>query len=206
MVIMDKDAHLPDFYPPIPDEPGMPEAYAKISPMQRAWLQAFLDAGDENATAAARRAGYGSESATPQQAAACCKTAGHRNVHDPDIQAAIRELAHERFRVAGYEAAQALMAMVRDAGHKDHFKAVERVLAQNGMVAAVQIEHNHKHTMTEKDQVEHLVKLARQLGMDPRTLLGSAGVAYVDAEFVEVLPLTALPEPAMSTEGLEEFF
>lgn len=204
---MDSEAHLPEFYAPIPDEPGMPEAYAKISPMQRAWLQAFLDAGDENATAAARRSGYGKDSATPQQAAQACKTAGHRNVHDPDIQAAIRELAHERFRVAGYQAAAALMALVKDTSHKDHFKAIERVLAQNGMVAAVQIDHNHKHTMTEADQVEKLVRLAKQLGMDPRALLGSAGVEYIDAEFVEVktpAQLTAPEEPGMSSAGLED--
>lgn len=204
LVTMDTEAHIPDHYAPIPDEPGMPEAYAKISPKQRAWLQAFLDAGDENATAAARRAGYGSESGTPAQAAQACKTAGHRNVHDEDIQAAIRELAHERFRVAGYQAAAALMALVKDTSHKDHFKAIERVLAQNGMIAAVQIDHNHKHTVTEKDQIERVVALARRLGMDPRTLLGSAGVDYVDAEFTEVLPLTALPEPAMSAAGLED--
>lgn len=208
---MDNEAHMPDHYAPIPDEPGMPEAYAKISPKQRAWLQAFLDAGDENATAAARRAGYGSESGTPTQVAQACKTAGHRNVHDPDIQAAIRELAHERFRVAGYQAAAALMALVKDTSHKDHFKAIERVLAQNGMVAAVQIDHNHKHTVTEKDQVERVVALAKRLGMDPRTLLGSAGVEYTDAEFTDVISaegaekeLTALPAPAMSSAGLED--
>jgi len=204
---MDTEAHLPDFYPPIPDEPGMPEAYAKLPPQRRAWLQAYLDAGDENATAAARRSGYGTEDGTPAQKNNACKTAGHRNIHDPDIQAAIRELAHERFRVAGYEAAAALMALVKDPTHKDHFKAVERVLAQNGMVAAVQVEHNHKHSVTEKDQIEQVVALARRLGMDPRILLGSAGVEWVDAEFEDVKePLTQLPAPAMSTAGLEEFF
>lgn len=206
MVTMDKEAHLPDFYPPIPDEPGMPEAYAKISPRRRAWLQAYLDAGDENATAAARRAGYGKEDGTPAQQMSACKTAGHRNLHDPNIQDAIRELAHERFRTTGYAATAALMELVKDPSHKDHFKAIERILAQNGMIAAVQIDHNHKHTLTEKDQVEQVVALARRLGMDPRTLLGSAGVEYVDAEFTEVpqKELTALEPPAMSSAGLED--
>lgn len=203
---MDAEAHIPDFYAPIPDEPGMPEAYAKISPMQRAWLQAFLDAGDENATAAARRAGYGKEDGTPDQKNNACKTAGHRNIHDPAIQAAIRELAHERFRVAGYQAAAALMALVKDPSHKDHFKALERVLAQNGMIAAVQIEHNHNVKVTEQDQVERLMVLAKQLGMDPKVLLGSAGV-ILDAEF-EVIPspkqLTAQVEDDMWTVEPEE--
>lgn len=201
---MDIEAHLPDIYPPIPDAPGMPEAYAKLSPMQRAWVHAFLDAGDENATAAARRAQYGKEG-TAHQKAQACKQAGYHNIHNPLVQDAIRELAHEKFRVAGYLATAQLMALVKDPSHKDHFKAIERVLAQNGMVAAVQIEHNHKHTVTEKDQVEMVVKLAKRLGMDPRTLLGSAGVEWVDAEFEEVKePLTQLAAPAMSSAGLED--
>jgi phage terminase small subunit len=197
---MDTEAHLADFYPPIPDEPGMPPAYAKISPMQRAWLHAYLDAGDENATAAARRAGYGKEGTDAQKNQAC-KQAGYHNIHDADILEAIRELAHEKFRQAGYLATARLMELVKDPTHKDHFKAIERVLAQNGMIAALQIEHNHNVNVTEEDQIEKVKQLAARLGIDPRTLLGSA---YTDAEFVEVKVLTAPEEPAMSSAGLED--
>lgn len=204
---MDTEAHLSDTYPDIPDEPGMPEAFAKISPKQRAWTMAYLDAGDENASAAARRAQYGKDSPTPEAAKEAQKRAGYRNVHDPDVQAAIRELAHEKFRVAGYAATAALMALVKDNAHKDHFKAIERVLAQNGMIAAVQIDHNHKVTVTEKDQIERLTVLAKQLGMDPKTLLGSAGV-ILDAEFTVIEPgqkqLTAPVEDDMWTVEPEE--
>lgn len=192
----DTEAHVPDHYPIIPDEPGMPEAYAKISPRERAWLHAFLDAGDENATAAARRAGYGAAGTEAQQRNAC-KTAGHRNVHNPLIQDAIRELALDLFRQAGYLATAQLMVLVKDPTHKDHFKAIERVLAQNGMVAAVQIEHNHNIKVTEADQVERLKVLAKQLGMDPKTLLGSAGV-ILDAEF------EVIPEPKQLTAPVED--
>jgi len=202
---MSTEAHLSEFYAPIPDDPAMPPSFLKISPQQRAWVMAYLEAGDENAAGAARRAGYGKDSATPEQARQAYTRAGYRNVHDDDVLAAMRELAQEKFRIAGYKAVTALMEIVKDPTHKDHFKAIERVLAQNGMIAAVQIEHNHNVTVTEKDQVEKVVALARRLGMDPRALLGSAGVEYVDAEFTEVKPeLTALPEPAMSSAGLED--
>jgi len=208
---MDTEAHLPEFYPPIPDDPGMTPAFAKISPIQRAWVMAYLEAGDENASAAARRAGYGQGKGDHAHA---CKQAGYRNVHDPDVQEAMRELAQERFRIAGYKAVQRLMQIVEDPTHKDHFKAIERVLAQNGMIAALQVEHNHKVTVTESEQVKQVVALARRLGLDPKTLLGSAGVEYVDAEFEDVTSadhaeqmvpaLTAPEEPAMSSAGLED--
>lgn len=205
---MTSDAHILDYYPPVENAEGMGPAMLKISPQQRAWVMAYLDANDENASAAARRSGYGKDSATPEQAKRAATVSGYRNSHDPDILEAIRELAQEKFRISGYKAVAALMSIVADPTHKDHFKAVERVLAQNGMVAAVQIDHNHKHSVDEKQQIEAVVRLARQLGLDPRTLLGSAGVDYVDAEFTDVISaekeLTSLPAPAMSSAGLED--
>ncbi len=199
---MSETAHTLDYYPPIPNEDWMGPAMLKISPQQRAWVAAYLEANDENASGAARRSGYGKDSGTPEQAKEAQKRAGYRNVHDADVLEAIRELAQEKFRVAGYKAVAALMEIVKDPTHKDHFKAVERVLAQNGMVAALQVDHNHKHSVTEKDQIATVVALARKLGLDPRTLLGSAGVEWVDAEFVDVTS-APVPEPARLT-GPEE--
>jgi hypothetical protein len=206
---MSETAHTLDFYPPVADAEGMGPAMLKISPQQRAWVMAYLDANDENASGAARRSGYGKDSATPAQAQEAQKRAGYRNVHSEDVLEAIRELAQEKFRISGFKAVAALMEIVKDPTHKDHFKAIERVLAQNGMVAALQVEHNHKHSLDEAQQIEKVVQLARRLGMDPRTLLGTAGVEWVDAEFVDVTDqkvLTGPAEPDMWTVQPEEEF
>lgn len=183
----------------------MGPAFAALQPQQRAFVLAYVERADENASAAARAAQYGRESPTPEQAKAAAKVSGYRLIHDKKILEAIKELAADKFRTAGYKAASVLMQIMDTPGHKDQFKAAERVLAQVGMGLAVQINHNHTHTMDEKGQIQRVARLARELGLDPQVLLGSVGVNYVDAEFEVVSPaLTALPEPAMSSAGLED--
>jgi hypothetical protein len=201
---MDKEAHIPAVYEPIPTEIGMGEAMRQITPQQRAWVLAYVEAGDENATAAARRAQYGKDSHSPEAAKTTQKITGYRLSHEPKIIAAMRELAEDRFRIAGYRATQAMLELVKDPTHKDHFRALERVLAQTGMGVVMQIEHKHTHSLDEREIIKRIALLAQSQGMDPVKLLGSRGVT-VDADFEVVTErLTPPAEPAMSSEGLED--
>jgi phage terminase small subunit len=185
----------------------MGPALRAIEAKQRAFVVAFIERGDENATAAARAAGYGSSSPTPEQANGAAKTAAWRLMHDEKILEAIKELASDQFRLVTFKAASVMLEIMNDPSHKDRFRAAERILAQNGMGVAVEVNHNHRVNLDEKGMIDRIARLAKDQGLDPRKLLGTVGVDYVDAEF-EVISdpnaLTGPAEPAMSSAGLED--
>lgn len=206
---MSQTDHLPTTYAPIPDNPSLGPAMRAIEAKQRAFVLAYVERADENGTGAARAANYGGSSETPEQRQTAAKVAAWRLLHDPKIQAAIKELAEDKFRIATFKATAVLMEIMNDPTHKDRFRAAERVLAQNGMGVAIQVNHNHVHDLDEKGMIARIARLAKDQGLDPRRLLGTVGVEYVDAEFEDVTSavgaeLTALPAPAMSAAGLED--
>lgn len=186
---------------PIEDASGFGPAMARLSPQQRAWVVAFLETGpQENATAAARAAGYGASSATEEQRKQACQTTGHRLRHDEKVLDAIQELAKERFRLVAHRATEELVTLMDSTDAKVKIKAIDMILARTGLNAAQQIDVNHKHgfaDMDDKAMIRRIAQLAESQGMDPIRLLGSRGVV-VDAEFEVVT------EPAMSSEGLED--
>lgn len=202
---MAHEDHTQDRYPPIPDDPMMGAAMRKLTPQQRAFVVAYIERADENASAAARASGYGADSEPGPAQSQAYRTAGYRLIHDARVLEAIKELAEQRFRVAGYRATATLMEIMNTPGHKDQFKAAERVLAQVGMGVVTKVEHDHKHGLAgdEKAMIARITQLATLNGLDPVRLLGSAGVALpapetIDAEF------TVLPAPDMSDAGLED--
>jgi phage terminase small subunit len=188
---------------PIEDASGFGPAMAKLSPQQRAWVVAFLETGpQENATAAARAAGYGASSATAEQRETACKTTGHRLRHDARVLDAIQELAKERFRLVAHRATEELVALIDNQDPKVKLKAIDMILARTGLNAAQQIDVNHKHglaDMDDKAMIRRIAQLAESQGLDPVKLLGSRGVV-IDAEFEVVQDA----EPAMSSAGLED--
>lgn len=193
---------------PIEDAADFGPAMGKLLPQQRAWVVAFLETGPrENATAAARAAGYGSGSATQEQADKAARVAGNRLRHDQTVLDAIHELAKERFRLAAHRATTELVKLMESNDEKVKLKAIDMVLARTGLNAAQQIEVNHKHdlsAMDDKAMIRRIVALAQEQGMDPVKLLGARGVV-LDAEFEIVdTGLTAPSEPAMSSAGLED--
>lgn len=166
-------------------------------------MVAFLETGpQENATGAARAAGYGASSATEEQRQTACKTTGHRLRHDPRVLDAIQELAKDRFRIVAHRATEELVAMIDNNDPKVKLKAIDMVLARTGLGAAQQIDVNHRHDVTgmdDKQMIRRIAQLAQDQGMDPIKLLGSRGVV-IDAEFEVVQD----KEPAMSSAGLED--
>ncbi len=186
---------------PIEDASGFGPAMRKLSPQQRAWVVAFLETGpQENATAAARAAGYGADSATEEQRQQACKTTGHRLRHDEKVLDAIQELAKERFRLVAHRATEELVLLMDSSDTKVKIKAIDMILARTGLNAAQQIDVNHNHRVSDMDEramIRRIAQLAESQGMDPIKLLGSRGVV-IDAEFEIV------KEPAMSSAGLED--
>jgi hypothetical protein len=77
------------------------------------------------------------------------------------------------------------MQIAQDPMHKDQYKAATRLLDHAGLM----VEHKQtievKHTISEKEKIEEVKLLARQLGLDPVRLLGQAGIV-TDAEFTPV--------------------
>jgi phage terminase small subunit len=174
---------------------------AKLSPQQRAWVIAFLETGpQENATAAARAAGYGKDSPTEEQRTQACKTSGHRLRHDERVLDAVQELAKERFRLVAHRATEELVKIMDGNDDKLRIKAIDMILARSGLNAAQQIDVNHNHRVADMDDramIRRIAQLAESQGMDPIKLLGSRGVV-IDAEFEVV------EQPAMSSAGLED--
>lgn len=189
---------------PIQDATGFGPAMAKLSPQQRAWVVAFLETGpQENATAAARASGYGKASQTEEQRKQACNTAGHRLRHDPRVLEAIKELAKDRFRIVAHRATTKIVELLDNPDPKIAIKAADMIMARSGLGAAQELNVNHRHSigdMDDKAMIRRIAQLAESQGMDPVKLLGSRGVV-IDAEF-EVVDTT--PEPAMSSEGLED--
>lgn len=191
------------YYPPVPLDPKMGPAMAKLSPQQRAWVNAYLDTGCKSKTLAARMAGYAVEGREQS-----VRAAGYRLAHDEDVLAAIKELADKKVRSGAFVAMAVLQEIANDATHKDRFKAAVEIANRTGMIVAHKVEHEHAVSLDAKQVYEQIKELARELNMTPTQaakLLGTAG--YTEAEFVPVEAqqvLTDAREPAMSSEGLED--
>lgn len=189
---------------PIEDAADFGPAMAKLLPQQRAWVVGFLETGPrENATAAARAAGYGANSATQEQADKAARVAGNRLRHDQDVLDAIHELAKDRFRIVAHRATEELVKLMESTDEKVKLKAIDMVLARTGLNTVQQIDVKHTHDLSKMDDkamIRRIVALAEEQGMDPIKLLGTRGIV-LDAEF-EVVDTPA--EPAMSSAGLED--
>ncbi len=195
------------------DAPKMGPAMEALPLRQRKFVEALLDNGMSNYTRAAAEAGYTGERAVLGRT-------GSRLAHDDRVQAAIQEEARRRMKASGIMAASMLINMAADPTHKDHFKAVTAVLDRAGLHAQVEHTVTHNHVGNDQEAVQRIVMIAKTLGLDPKTLLGSQGIV-VDAEFnlvAEDVPAgedqddtedeieddTVEPVEEHSSEGLED--
>ena len=186
-------------YPPIEAYAGMGPAMRKISPQQRAFVVALLETGGQDHTKAARLAGYGG--ANPGSA----RVQAHRLMTADHILAAIREEAEKRISSHALLGAEVLVEIAKDVTHKDRMKAAVELMNRSGMLVAQKVEHEHVHRVEDDaDKVRRVAALATKLGLDPKELLGQAGVT-VDANF-EIVHTQALPAPVEngSADGLED--
>lgn len=135
-----------------------------------------LFVGDNNASAAAQRAGYraDSEHSLRQQA--------YRLSRDPKILAAVREEAHRHMSLSVAMASSVITEVAADpkAKHRDRLHAAERIMDQSGLT--VRQQHDYNVRITDADMIREIRLFAQQLGLDARQLLGNAGVTTIEHE------------------------
>jgi hypothetical protein len=132
-------------------------------------------------TNAARRAGFGKRHTKPLYMARIAS----RLMADSRIQAALAEEARKIVRGGAPEAANALLAMVRDPEHRDHARAVNMVLARTDPeISRADINVTHK-VIDEDEEARQELAALRALGTTREKLLelfGVNGLARIEAQ------------------------
>jgi phage terminase small subunit len=167
-----------------------------LSPRWRAFVEFFLmeSPGHGAATAAARRAGFGSQSSP-----LVCAQLASKLLHDSRILEALAEEAKKIVRAGAPEAAQALINLVRDPTHREHGRAVSMLLARTDPeITRNDINVTHRIVDPDTEAIEELRAL-RQLGTPREKLLELFGPNGL--ERVEALELVRRSEQARVIEG-----
>jgi phage terminase small subunit len=134
--------------------------------------------GYGSAVRAVRAAGYG----TPTSTGNAMKVAAHRTLHNPKVQAALREVGGKQIRVEAFQSIQAIAAIARNPKHRDALKAALALMDRGGFgvetVHRVEVEHDHKHSIRATPEVlERIRQLAEAAGLKalpPPTIEGEA--------------------------------
>ena len=177
----------------VPKDTKLGPAMATLTPNARAFVIALIEMGGaiNEMHLAVERAGYRCES----KAAAYVQA--HRLAADPRIQAAILEEARGRCKSASLLSISAMIEIIQDKTVKPstRLQAASRIAAIAGMDPATQmlIKTTSEVTVTVREQISQVRQLAKELGLDPKVLLGKAGVT-LEGEFEEL----------GSTKGLED--
>jgi hypothetical protein len=176
----------------LPEDTRLGPAMTTLSPRARAFVLAIVEMGgalNEMHNAAAK-AGYAGDKPTLYVQA-------HRLAADPRIQAAILEEARARCKSASLLSVSTMIGIIQDKTVKPstRLQAASRIAAIAGMDPATQmlIKNTTEVTITVREQISQVRQLAKDLGLDPKVLLGKAGVT-LEGEFEEV----------GSTVGLED--
>jgi hypothetical protein len=148
---------------------------------------------------AARAAGFGKQSTTTNIAKLAWKVA-----HDDRMIAAIAEESRKYLRGGHPEAVTAVLAPVRNPGHRDHMRAVSEILSRSDPVVTKQdISVVHRVIDPDQEALEELRAL-RQIGATREKLVelfGGNGIARL--ERLEAAEQTARAEAAKVIEGRE---
>lgn len=159
---------------------------AALPAQRRAFVRAVIALGRngiENATEAARQAGYADNGQG-------IRVRAHTLMHDPGVLAALMEEARKRVNVAAAVVATPVaieIAMNEAFEPKDRLRACEMLFNRGGMPAMTE----HKVTVEHKQprqMVDLAARLAAELGVDPARLIGvnRAAAPVLEGEYVEV--------------------
>ena len=177
----------------VPQDTKLGPAMSCLSYKARAFVIAIVEMGGalNEMHEAVHKAGYLCES----KAAAYVQA--HRLAADPRIQLAILEEAKGRCKSASLLSVSTMIEIIQDKTVKPstRLQAASRIAAIAGMDPATQmlIKTTSEVTVTIKEQISQVRQLAKDLGLDPKVLLGKAGVT-LEGEFEEL----------GSTKGLED--
>lgn len=164
-----------------------PSMRALANDQQRLFVCALLELGDADYRRAALAAGYTSNSDTSLYQTAM------RLAHDEKVQDAIFEESKRRLQTGLILATNAVLKIVKGEGPtgqpvaaRDQLRAAEMIFNRCGLPAETKGEVVHKHVdATDAERLQNVVRMAKELGIDPKKLLGSRGIV-IDAEFTEV--------------------
>jgi phage terminase small subunit len=150
----------------------------------RAFVIALLEHGDNNATRAARSAGFkGNDKAMGVN--------GCRLMHDDRIIGALQEEAQKRLHSGAVMAVSVLLNLAKNAPKdSDKLKAVDMILNRIGMAEKTVHQHDvnvRNDSQTDGAMLARIVHLSKTLGIDHTKLIGhTAPVETVDVEYAEV--------------------
>lgn len=170
---------------------GHGPAFGALTELQQRYVLASLQLGGRNDAEAVRIAGY--DTKYPDQM-------GYSLKRNPKIIEALREEAERRLTGGAMLAASALVAIVLNPLHKDHYKASVELLNRSGLEHIQKIEVNHSDNRGRDELIKDIVRMALDQKMDPSKLLGYDPFKkgeVVEAEFTEVV---------MSDEERRELF
>lgn len=173
----------------IPDDSHLGPAMRKLTPRRRAFVLAALVTGEQKFTNLAKMAGFQGSDET-------LRAYGHKLAHSDDIIEASREESQRRMQSATIMATSQLVSIAADAGRKDQLKAIEMILNRTGLHAITESHAVVEHKSSNASTVKQIVDMCQKLGIDPRKLLGSAGVV-IDAEFTVVEPKSDSADPKL---------
>jgi len=180
---------------PIPDRGDLGPAMKALSTdRQRAFVIAMVYQGGKNASRAYKEAGYSGNDDV-------CKVEAHRLMHDGRVRDAIRETSYGMMGGAAMMATAFIIDMIEDenVSRRDKFKAAQMILNRTGLHETTEQRITVKKEDNEHEKIEKAVALAQKLGIDPRELLGQAGIAYDRGE-----PTDVEAELVGSNEGIED--
>lgn len=109
---------------------------------------------------------------------------GHRVSHRPKVQAALLAEARKRFQAGTLSAASVALEFVADKSldPRVRLKASEMVMDRGGLPKATEHRVVSSYEPSREEKLMRLLELAKQLGQDPKLLLGSL-VDVVEADF-----------------------
>lgn len=157
-------------------------AMTALTEQQRRFVFALAEDGSANHSRAAATAGYSPDDYGGQ------RVAGHRLWHDPKIRAAIQEVALARINSAAILAGSVLQEIAenRTLSAGDRLKAAGMILNRSGLHEKTEHKVVVEDTRDPAAMVAEVKAFAARLGLDPKKLLGEAGI--IDAEFEVVSP------------------
>jgi hypothetical protein len=166
------------------------KAMKGLTPKAKAFVMTLVELGGKNLDQAAAAAGYvGSRQSLHVMAS--------RLAADPRVQAALIEEAKALARSSSLAAVAVTLDILMDptADKKTRLSAASRIMNLSSLEPdkTVNVNHTVEVRPTSQEQVDQVIQLAKDTGVDPRKLLGKAGI-ILDAEFKVMQDTTGLED------------
>jgi len=187
----------------LPDEGDWGPAFAALpSDRQRLFVIALVDSGGRNATAAYIDAGYTCANI------GVARVGAYRLTHDQSVQDAIREQSFKRMGAAQLAATSLLVEIIQsdDTNVKvgTKLKAAAMILNRTGLHETTEHVVKTERKLNEQEKIDRIIDTAKKLGLDPKALLGQAGIVLDPMKTIDITPTSPPEHIEGSTAGLED--